>query len=147
MFRIWASADRTATHGDIVRSTDANGNVLRQCFDSSNRLVERRIEPAGGASPQIETYRYDGLGRIIASVTPGATVARRYDSLSRLLEEVHRPVAPSGMITMLPATAPASTIQAAGRSAGISTRWAGSFRSATAGTASSPHSPIAPAAS
>jgi YD repeat-containing protein len=74
-------------NGNIVRILDPNVNVIIRSFDPLNRLVERRIEPQSGGSPQIEQFHYNGLNHLVAGVASGTTIARRYDSLSRVLEE------------------------------------------------------------
>jgi YD repeat-containing protein len=86
-------ADGTIRHferdgnGNIVRLADPNRTIITNRFDAQNRLGERLIERANGGDPQVEKFHYDGLNRLIATVTDSATTVRRYDSLSRLLEE------------------------------------------------------------
>jgi YD repeat-containing protein len=73
--------------GNILRILDQDRRVIVHRFDPLGRLVERRIEPPDGEEAKVERFRYDGLGRIVAAIADGATTVRRYDSLSRLLEE------------------------------------------------------------
>lgn len=73
--------------GNIVRVVDPNRTSITNRFDGLNRLVERQIENANGGGEQVETFHYDGLNRLVAALTTGATTLRRYDFLSRLLEE------------------------------------------------------------
>ena len=86
-------ADGTTRHferdsnGNIVRLTDPNRSIITNRFDAQNRLIERSIESGTAGSPQIEKFHYDGLNRLVAAITDSATTVRRYDSLSRLLEE------------------------------------------------------------
>ncbi|MDQ3773815.1 MAG: DUF6531 domain-containing protein [Pseudomonadota bacterium] len=73
--------------GNITRVIDPNHTMITNRFDDLNRLVERQVENADGAGGQVETFHYDGLNRLVAALTPGATTLRRYDSRSHLLEE------------------------------------------------------------
>src|SRR5437867_3909243 len=74
--------------GNIVRIIDANRNLIARQFDPLNRLLERRIEQANGGGLRVEQFHYDGLNRVVAAVTNSAIIVRRYDSLSRLLNEI-----------------------------------------------------------
>jgi YD repeat-containing protein len=73
--------------GNITRVTDPNRTVITNRFDPLNRLIERQIEQADGRDRQVERYHYDGLNRLASAITGAAITVRRYDSLSRLLEE------------------------------------------------------------
>ena len=73
--------------GNVERIVDQNRNVILHRFDALNRLVERQVETVGGKGVQLERFHYDGLNRLTSAVTEGARTIRRYDTLSRLLEE------------------------------------------------------------
>ena len=86
-------ADGTIRHferdgnGNIVRLVDPNRTIITNHFDRQDRLTERLIEGVNAGSPKTEKFHYDGLNRLVAAITDSATTVRRYDSLSRLLEE------------------------------------------------------------
>jgi YD repeat-containing protein len=82
-----ATAYRYDTAGNAGQIVDASGIVIDQRFDAMNRLVERRVRYPGEAGQHVETYRFDGLNRLVAAAVPGVTTSRRFDSLSRVLEE------------------------------------------------------------
>lgn len=78
------------TDHNLVRKTDEAGNVFDFTHDALNRLLQVDITPApgvGGVTQQ--RFEYDGQGRLTSTFDDhsGATVTRRYDSLSRLLRE------------------------------------------------------------
>lgn len=76
--------------GNLVEKVDALGNEITSTYDNANRQISRTAQvnaSAGVEGPFTETYSFDGLGRLILAQSGGVTTERRYDSLSRLLEE------------------------------------------------------------
>ena len=54
-----------------------------------NRLISKTITKALGVEgTSTESYLYDGLNRLIKGTNDVSVVERKYDSLSRLIEEV-----------------------------------------------------------
>jgi YD repeat-containing protein len=89
------AADGTANsatygvHGNVVSSTDANGTVTTCNYDLNNRLLQKTIVPAVGVatSTTLETFAYDGLGRVTQANNNASTTSFTYDSLGRTLTE------------------------------------------------------------
>jgi YD repeat-containing protein len=89
------AADGTAhsatydVHGNVVSSTDANGTVTTYNYDLNNRLLQKNIVPAVGVATTttLETFAYDGLGRVTQANNNASTTSFTYDSLGRTLTE------------------------------------------------------------
>ncbi len=89
------AADGTANpatydvHGNVVSSTDANGTVTTYNYDLNNRLLQKTIMPAVGVATttSLETFVYDGLGRVTQANNNASTTSFTYDSLGRTLTE------------------------------------------------------------
>ncbi len=89
------AADGTAhsatydVHGNVVSSTDANGTVTTYNYDLNNRLLQKTIVPAVGVATTttMETFAYDGLGRMTQANNNASTTSFTYDSLGRPLTE------------------------------------------------------------
>jgi YD repeat-containing protein len=92
------SADSAAydVHGNALRRTDALGTVVSSTFDLLDRTVERNVTRANGiVGTTREIFTWDGLSRIAAARNDESAVARRYDSLGRLLSESQQ-IVPAG---------------------------------------------------
>jgi YD repeat-containing protein len=76
-------------HGNVVSSTDANGTVTTCNYDLNNRLLQKTIVPAVGVATttSLETFAYDGLGRVTQANNNSSTTSFTYDSLGRTLTE------------------------------------------------------------
>jgi YD repeat-containing protein len=76
-------------HGNVVSSTDANGTVTTYNYDLNNRLLQKTILPALGVATttSLETFAYDGLGRVTQANNNASTTSFTYDSLGRSLTE------------------------------------------------------------
>ena len=74
-------------NGNVIRVLDANGNAIRSEFDALNRISGRWLEPTGAQATNVAKYQFDGLNRLLSADTSGFVVRRRYDSLSRRVEE------------------------------------------------------------
>ena len=89
------AADGTANpatynvHGNVVSSTDPNGTVTTYNYDLNNRLLQKAILPAVGVATTttLETFAYDGLGRVTQANNNASTTSFTYDSLGRTLTE------------------------------------------------------------
>ncbi|WP_372371342.1 RHS repeat-associated core domain-containing protein [Candidatus Uabimicrobium sp. HlEnr_7] len=83
---------------NIIRTTDNNNNVCDYTFDAINRTIEKNISRSVSNNIEgttLQTFEYDGLSRLVTAtdnndpndVNDNSTVLRKYDSLSRLVEE------------------------------------------------------------
>jgi YD repeat-containing protein len=77
-------------HGNPVTITDADGSVVTGTYDLLNRVVQRNISPGPGVAGDttLEKYKYDGLSRLVFAQDDDSTIARRYDSLGNVIEEI-----------------------------------------------------------
>ena len=92
-------------HDNALLTADANGTVVTNSFDLLNRLARRdvRVGPGVAAATTFESFRYDGLSRLVLAQNDASLVTRAYDSLSQK-EKEHELQAqqwkgPSGMWT------------------------------------------------
>jgi RHS repeat-associated protein len=71
-------------HDNVIRTRDGIGTTVDQTFDKGNRLLSRAIQVSSPASDDttFETFKYDGLSRLIEAIDDDSTVMRQYDSLS-----------------------------------------------------------------
>ncbi len=76
-------------HSNKVLTIDANGTSMVGEYDDNNRLTTRTIPPgpANIKGSRVETYTYDGLGRIVKAENDDSIVSRTYDSMDNLIEE------------------------------------------------------------
>jgi YD repeat-containing protein len=84
---------------NLVQFTDNNGSIVQNIYDAVNRPVQRNITPSTSNNVKGTTsqaFEFDGLSRITKatdnndpnSTEDDSTVERKYDSLSRLVEEI-----------------------------------------------------------
>ena len=75
--------------GNRVLTLDANGTSIACEYDDNNRLVCREVTPGTTSIKgiQLETYVYDGLGRVVKAVNEDVIVNRVYDSMDNLISE------------------------------------------------------------
>ncbi|MDQ1901207.1 RHS repeat-associated core domain-containing protein [Paracoccus sp. WLY502] len=89
--------------GNLVRTTDADGEVRQRSFDAMNRLLAETIgDPARRTPLTIARHEYDGNGRIAESTVNGLRTAFRYDDAGRLVRKLigHDPAArPAALLT------------------------------------------------
>jgi YD repeat-containing protein len=71
----------------LAHVVDASGSALTHRFDRVGRRLHTTSDPAPGVRGREEWFHFDGLGRLVAAVADGVVTLRRYDSLSRLIEE------------------------------------------------------------
>ncbi len=76
-------------HGNVVEQTDPNGSQRKSTFDLLNRLERVQVIPGPGVASDLtfETYRYDGLSRLVHAEDDDSLVTRTYDSFSRIRGE------------------------------------------------------------
>jgi len=84
-------------HGDVRLRTDARGTVTEASYDALHRVVTRAISPGPEVVGTLaETYRYDGLSRLVRAqdddsrVTRGSASTSGYDSLGHVLRETQQ---------------------------------------------------------
>ena len=75
-------------HTEVIR-TDANDSVSTNQYDLLDRLTSRAIAPGAGVSSDTtsETYKYDGLSRLVYAEDNDSIVTRKHDSLSSVTSE------------------------------------------------------------
>ena len=84
------TADTTTydVHGNATQVVDANGSLLTATFDADDRLKTRSISRAAGVvGTTSETWKYDGLSRVVYAQNDGSLVTRKYDSQSDVTQE------------------------------------------------------------
>ena len=75
-------------NGNVLTSTDANGNVTTNTYDALNRvLTANTVNPNDSSKNVSKSYTYDNMGRITQTVSNGLTTSYAYDSLGRKTEE------------------------------------------------------------
>lgn len=87
-------------HDNVLSTIDANGSVLTNVYDLNNRRTSARISVGVGVSNDTtsETYRFDGLSRLVYAQDNDSLVTRSYDSLSRPTRETQSN-GPTGAVT------------------------------------------------
>jgi len=84
-------------HDDLVAWTDPNGTVVTSTYDALGRLTGRSVARAPGVlGTTAETWKYDGLSRVVYAQNNDALVTRGYDSLSDTTLETSTVGASSG---------------------------------------------------
>ncbi|MBI3449343.1 MAG: hypothetical protein HY049_10565 [Acidobacteria bacterium] len=87
-------------HGNLVRTTDANGSRVASSYDLVNRAISKTVDPGPpGVSPDttFETYEYDGRSRIIRAQDDDSVVTFTHDSLGGVPTETQQ-ILPGGPI-------------------------------------------------
>ena len=75
-------------NGNVVRSTDPNGNITVNTYDDIDRLVRSETVSGTDASDSVITqYSFDKLGRTVRSQVGDAVTFYEYDKLGRVVSE------------------------------------------------------------
>ncbi len=75
-------------NGNVITSTDANGNVTTNTYDALNRVISSKtVNPDDSSKNVSKTYIYDNMGRLTSASSNGYTTAYEYDSLGRKYSE------------------------------------------------------------
>lgn len=75
-------------NGNVLTSTDANGNITTNTYDALNRvLTSNTVDPDDSSKNVTKTYAYDNMGRITRASSNGCTTAYEYDSMGRKYSE------------------------------------------------------------
>lgn len=85
-------------HGNLLTSVDARGTSIIYTYDLLNRLTQKSITPGPGVANDttLETFTYDGAGRLTSAANNLSTVTRTYDSLGNILVETQNVPASGG---------------------------------------------------
>ena len=74
--------------GNLETATYDNGTVVSYGYDDAGRMTTQgALAGAGVGGVTVETFSYDGLGRITSANSGPVNTTRQYDSLSRLISE------------------------------------------------------------
>lgn len=77
-------------HSNVVSRTDARGTVVETVYDRLDRPTQNSVTTLGpgvAGDTLLETFAYDGEGRLVEAADEDALVVRRYDSLSGVVNE------------------------------------------------------------
>lgn len=75
-------------NGNVLTTTDANGNVTTNTYDAINRvLTSNAVHPTASSKNVSKTFTYDNMGRITQAVNNNITTTYQYDSLGRKYTE------------------------------------------------------------
>lgn len=75
-------------NGNVLTSTDANGNIATNTYDALNRVMSSKtVNPDDSSKNVTKKYTYDNMGRITQTSSNGYTTAYEYDSLGRKYSE------------------------------------------------------------
>jgi RHS repeat-associated protein len=83
------SGESFDVHGNAVTVTDANGSVVTYSYDLDDRVTGKVVVPGSGVSAvtTFESFRYDGLGRLVGASNDVSAVTRSYDSMGNVTRE------------------------------------------------------------
>lgn len=75
-------------NGNVLTSTDANGNITTNTYDALNRvLTSNTANPDDSSKNVSKSYTYDSMGRVTRKVSNGTTTSYEYDRLGRIYRE------------------------------------------------------------
>ncbi|MCO6438177.1 MAG: RHS repeat-associated core domain-containing protein [Phycisphaerae bacterium] len=70
-------------HDNVLRAEDPNGSAVASTFDLANRVIQRSIVPGPtvASTTTYETFKYDGLSRVVYAENDDTVVVREFSSL------------------------------------------------------------------
>jgi YD repeat-containing protein len=72
-------------NGRVLRMVDANGVITDTTYTPRGWVASVTVTPAGGGSPQLTSYGYDGVGQLTRVVLPDLSeISYTYDAAHRL---------------------------------------------------------------
>lgn len=75
-------------NGNILTSTDPNGNVTTNTYDALNRVLTADTVNSGDSSKNVsKAYTYDSMGKIVTSESNNISQNYEYDAIGRLIRE------------------------------------------------------------
>ena len=75
-------------NGNVLTSTDANGNVTTNTYDALNRvLTANTINPNDSSKNVSKSYQYDKMGRTVRTTVNNKSTTYLYDDLGRVYQE------------------------------------------------------------
>ena len=76
-------------NGNVITSTDANGNITTNTYDALNRVIKSEtVNPDDSSKNVSKSYQYDEMGRTVKTVTDNCSTNYFYDDLGRVYEEM-----------------------------------------------------------
>lgn len=74
-------------NGNVIRSTDPNGNITVNTYDDLDRLTRSVKTNSEDSSSVTTSYQFDRLGRTISSSVGNSVTTYEYDKLGRVISE------------------------------------------------------------
>lgn len=75
-------------NGNILTSTDANGNITTNTYDALNRvLTSNSVDPDDSSKNVSKSYQYDEMGRTVRTIVNDQYTTYLYDDLGRVYQE------------------------------------------------------------
>ena len=75
-------------NGNVLTSTDANGNVTTNTYDALNRvLTANTVNPNDSSKNVSKSYQYDKMGRTVRTTVNDKSTTYLYDDLGRVYQE------------------------------------------------------------
>ena len=75
-------------NGNVLTSTDANGNVKTNTYDALNRiLTANTVNPNDSSKNVSKSYQYDKMGRTVRTTVNDKSTTYLYDDLGRVYQE------------------------------------------------------------
>ncbi|SFH34158.1 DUF6531 domain-containing protein [Pedobacter insulae] len=85
----FSSRKEYSANNQIIKEQMVSGAEFAYTYDLANRVskIENTVSPAPLTPVATHEFRYDGLNNVLDAKAGTATVARKYDSIGRLLSE------------------------------------------------------------
>lgn len=75
-------------NGNVLTSTDANGNITTNTYDALNRVISSdTVNPDNSSKNVSKSYQYDEMGRTVRTTVDGNSTIYLYDDLGRVYQE------------------------------------------------------------